>query len=122
MSPDDLYVPLAGGHSPDRRFFAGASMAEDPLHEKVRRAQIAAGERVVLDHLAELGLAERRETREEFLTRRLAERGEEVERLKSALRDVRDAILTPDPAILTDTLWVSDIETAVDRINAVLNE
>jgi len=65
-------------------------------------------------------LTARRET--EFLTRRLAERGEEVERLKSALRDVRDAILRADPAVLTDTLWISDVATAVDRITAALNE
>ena len=94
----------------------------DALHDKIRRAQIAAGEQVVVDHLAEIGLAPPRETREAFLTRRLAERGEEVERLKSALRDVRDALLRADPTVLTDTLWVSDIETVVDRINAALGE
>jgi hypothetical protein len=34
------------------------------------------------------------ETREEFLTRRVAERGEEIERLKSALHRVCDCLRT----------------------------
>jgi hypothetical protein len=32
-------------------------MMSDPLHEKIRQAQVAAGERVVMEHLRKLGLA-----------------------------------------------------------------
>jgi hypothetical protein len=42
-------------------------------------------------------------------------------RMETALRAVREAIVRADPFVLTDTLWVSDIETAVDCIAAALD-
>lgn len=48
--------------------------------------------------------------------------GGKEKHLEGALREVRGAILNAHPEVLTDTLWVSDIETAVDHIDAALGE
>ena len=50
--------------------------------------------------------------------------GQEVGRLREALRRVRTAIVEADPSILTCTLWMPDTmsETVVDHIDAALGE
>jgi hypothetical protein len=45
----------------------------------------------------------------------------EIHRLRVALSAVRTAIVDAPGSVLTDTLWVSSIETAVDYIDAALS-
>lgn len=46
---------------------------------------------------------------------------DEIERLRAALTEARDCLLKPQPGI-ADTIWFSDIETLVDRIDAAPGE
>ena len=57
-------------------------------------------------------------------SRDCAKAASEIEALRAALRDIRAAILNValNGAAVTDTVWISPVETVVDRIDAVLGE
>ena len=44
----------------------------------------------------------------------------QVERLRAALSDIRNAIVLADDSVLTDTLWLAEGETVVDCIDNAL--